>query len=144
VAYITEIRRLYRHLENVPAVVVSALKGTHLDEIVPAALRVGEAHRLRLPTRRLNDVLGEATAAVEPPMHSGKRARVYYATAVSTSPPTITVFVNHPDHVTTAYLRYLENRLREAFPLEGTPLRLHLRARPRRSRDGHTASASST
>ena len=143
-AFVAEIRRLYHHLEHVPAVVVSALRGTHLEEIVPTARRVGEAHRLRIPTRRLNDVLGEATAAVEPPIQRGKRARVYYATAVSTAPPTITVFVNHPEHVTTAYLRYLENRLREAFPLEGTPLRLRLRARSRRGRDGRASSAPST
>ena len=64
----------------------------------------------------------------------GKRARIYYATAVAIGPPTITLFVNHPEHVTTAYLRYLENRLREAFPLEGTPIRLHLRARSRSER----------
>jgi GTP-binding protein len=131
VLFVAEVRRLYRHFQHVPAVVVSALRGTHLDTIVPAARRVGRAHRLRLATRALNDVLGEAVAAVEPPIQRGKRARVYYATAVAVAPPTITLFVNHPDHVTTAYLRYLENRLREAFPLEGTPIRLHLRARSR-------------
>jgi GTP-binding protein len=130
-AFLTESRRLYPHLENVPAVVVSALRGTHLDELIPAARRVGEAHRLHLPTRRLNEVLGEAVAAVEPPIHQGKRARLYYATALGHAPPTIALFVNHPDHVTTAYLRYLEHRLRASFPLEGTPLRLVLRARPR-------------
>ena len=54
---------------------------------------------------------------------------------------TLTVFVNDPEHVTTAYLRYLENSLRQAFPLEGTPIRLHLRARSRRSREPRPASA---
>ncbi|HSD09529.1 MAG TPA: ribosome biogenesis GTPase Der [Candidatus Binatia bacterium] len=130
-AFLSEARRLYPHLENVPAVVVSALRGTHLDELIPAARRVGEAHRLHLATRRLNEVLGEAVGAVEPPIHQGKRARLYYATALGHAPPTIALFVNHPDHVTTAYLRYLEHRLRASFPLEGTPLRLVLRARPR-------------
>ena len=139
--FVAKIRRLYRHLEHVPAVVVSALRGTQLEKIVPAARRVGAAHRLRLPTRRLNEALGEATTAVEPPIQRGKRARIYYATAVSTAPPTITLFVNDPEHVTTAYLRYLENRLRDAFPLEGTPIRLHLRARSRRTRSARSASA---
>ena len=69
--------------------------------------------------------------SIAPPIHQGKRARVYYATALGQGPPVIALFVNHPDHVTTAYLRYLENRLRASFPLEGTPLRLVLRARPR-------------
>jgi GTP-binding protein len=130
-AFLAEARRVYPHLEHVPAVVVSALRGTRLDEIFPTARRVAEAHRSRLPTHRLNEVLHEALAAVEPPRQRGKRARIYYATALASAPPTIAVFVNHPAHVTTAYLRYLENRLRAAFPLEGTPVRLLLRARPR-------------
>ena len=130
-AFLAEAQRIYPHLAHVPAVVVSALRGTHLDEILPAARRVGKAHRLRLPTHRLNEVLGEALAAAEPPLHRGKRARVYYATGLGSSPPAVALFVNHPDHLTTAYLRYLENRLRAAFPLEGTPIRMMLRARPR-------------
>jgi GTP-binding protein len=129
--FLAEARRLYPHLENVPAVVVSALRGTRLDELLPAARRVGEARRQQLPTRRLNEVLGDAVAAVAAPIHQGKRARLYYATALGQAPPKIALFVNHPDHVTTAYLRYLENRLRASFPLEGTPVRLVLRARPR-------------
>jgi len=144
-AFLAEARRVYPHLEHVPAVVVSALRGTHLDEIFPAASRVAEAHRSRLPTRRLNEVLQEAIAAVEPPRQRGKRARIYYATALGSAPPTIVLFVNHPAHVTTAYLRYLENRLREAFPLEGTPVRLLTRARPRGigRRSGRTGAPSS-
>jgi len=144
-AFLAEARRVYPHLEHVPAVVVSALRGTRLDEIFPAARRVAEAHRFRLPTRRLNEVLQEALSAVEPPRHRGKRARIYYATALSSAPPTIALFVNHPAHVTTAYLRYLENRLREAFPLEGTPVRLLMRARPRAPgrRPGRSGKASS-
>ena len=138
-AFLAEARRLYPHLENVPAVVVSALRGAHLDELLPAARRVGEAHRLRLPTRRLNEVLGEAVAAVEAPIYRGKRARLYYATALGHAPPMIALFVNHPDHVTTAYLRYLEHRLRASFPLEGTPLRLMLRARPRAATGSRSA-----
>jgi len=70
-------------------------------------------------------------AAAEPPLHRGKRARVCYATGLGSSPPAVALFVHHPYHLTTAYLRYLENRLRAAFPLEGTPIRMMLRARPR-------------
>jgi GTP-binding protein len=144
-AFLAEARRSYPHLEHVPAVVVSALRGTHLDEIFPAARRVAEAHRLRLPTRRLNEVLHEAVDALEPPRQRGKRARIYYATALGSAPPTVALFVNHPTHVTTAYLRYLENRLRDAFPLEGTPVRLLTRARPRATgrRAGRTDNPSS-
>jgi GTP-binding protein len=100
-----------------------------------------------LPTRQLNDTLREAIAAVEPPRQRGKRARIYYATALGSAPPTIALFVNHPSHVTTPYLRYLENRLRDVFPLEGTPVRILTRARPRQTRrrpdrtDKHWSSA---
>ena len=137
--FLDEARRVYPHLEHVPGVAVSALRGTRLDEILPAARRVAEAHRLKLPTRLLNEVLHEASSAVEPPRERGKRARFYYATALGSAPPTVGLFVNHPAHVTTAYLRYLENRLRAAFPLEGTPVRFVLRARPRAAMSGRPA-----
>src|SRR5262249_13326469 len=94
-AFLGEARRVYPHLEHVPAAVVSALHGTRLDEIFPAARRVAEAHRSRLPTRRLNEVLHEAIGAVEPPRQRGKRARFYYATALGSAPPMIALFVNH-------------------------------------------------
>jgi GTPase len=129
--FLAETRRLHPQLAEVPAIVVSALRGTRLEEILPAAIAAGDAHRLRLPTHRLNEVLHDAAAAVEPPLRHGKRLRIYYGAPVGVSPPTIALFVNHPVHVTTPYLRYLENRLREAFPLEGTPLRFVLRARSR-------------
>jgi len=79
-------------------------------------------HRSRPPTHELNEVIHEAVAAAEPPLRAGKRARFYYATAVGSRPPTIALFVNQPELVTTSYLRYLENRLRAVFPLAGTPL----------------------
>ncbi len=139
--FLDEVRRLAPHLTDVPAVLVSALHGTHLDEILPAARRAGEAHRLRLPTRGLNDVVHQAVAATEPPLRAGRRARFYYVTAIGVGPPTVALFVNQRELVTAGYLRYLENRLRAAFPLAGTPLRIVLRGRDRRPRPARGASA---
>ncbi|MBI2964402.1 MAG: ribosome biogenesis GTPase Der [Deltaproteobacteria bacterium] len=139
--FLDEVRRVAPHLAQVPAVLVSALRGTGLDEILPAARRAGEAHRQRLPTRGLNEIVHQAVAASEPPLRAGKRARFYYATAIGSAPPTIALFVNQRELVTASYLRYLENRLRAAFPLDGTPLRIVLRARVRRSRAARSASA---
>ncbi|MGH7899373.1 MAG: ribosome biogenesis GTPase Der, partial [Candidatus Binatia bacterium] len=65
----------------------------------------------------------------------------YYAASIGASPPAIALFVNDPEHVTTSYLRYLENRIRARFPLAGTPLRIGVRARPRRQRAMRSASA---
>jgi len=137
--FLAEIGLAHPYLASVPVVIVSALQGTHIGDILPMACRVGEARRVKLSTRRLNEVLGAAVGVVEAPLHRGKRARLYYATAVGTAPPTIALFVNHPEHVTPAYRRYLENRLRAAFPLQGTPLRLLFRARPRRGREARSA-----
>ena len=142
--YLRGVRNRYRHFENVPAVFVSALQGTHVEDILPAARRVASAFRLRIPTRQLNQILEEATAACEAPLVKGKRARVYYGAAVGTAPPTIALFVNDPVHVTTPYLRYLENQIRAVLPLEGTPLRLVLRARPRQAGTGRNRKTQST
>jgi GTPase len=139
--FVAEARRRYPHLADVPAVTVSALLGTGLERLLPVALQVGRAYRLRLPTPRLNEVLGQAVSAAEPPLRRGKRARYYYAAPIGTSPPAIALFVNDPEHVTSSYLRYLENRIRQEFPLAGTPLRLSVRARPRKSRGARSASA---
>ncbi|MGH7820158.1 MAG: ribosome biogenesis GTPase Der, partial [Candidatus Binatia bacterium] len=77
--FFAEARRRYPHFGDFPALAVSALRGTRLDHVLPLARRVGEAFRFRLPTPRLNEVLGEAVAATEPPLRHGKRARYYYA-----------------------------------------------------------------
>lgn len=130
-AVLARAREQYRHLAPVPAVFVSALRGTHVEDVLPAARRVESAFRAKIATRTLNDVLGEATAALEPPLVKGRRARFYYAASVGSAPPVVVLFVNQPSRVTTAYLRYLENRIRAAIPLEGSPLRIVLRARPR-------------
>ncbi|MEA2625939.1 MAG: GTPase [Candidatus Binatota bacterium] len=135
--FVARVAERHAHFTHVPAVAVSALRGTRVSDILPAATRIAERHATRISTRELNDVLGRATAAVEPPIVNGKRARFYYATSVGTRPPTVTIFVNDPTHAPVTYLRYLENRIREAVPLEGTPLRIRLRERPRRpERDG--------
>ena len=130
-ALLQEIHDKYRHLQVVPAVFISALAGTGIEEVFGAARRAGRAFTTRLATRAVNDILGKALAAVEAPIVAGRRARIYYAAPVASRPPTLALFVNDPARVTVAYLRYLENQLREALPLEGTPLRLLLRARSR-------------
>jgi GTP-binding protein len=88
-----------------------------------------QAFRRHIPTGPLNRALEAAVLATPPPSVGGKVLRVYYATQVATGPPALALFCNDPERATGAYLRYLENRLREAFPLGGTPLRLYPRAR---------------
>ena len=83
----------------------------------------------RISTGMLNDVLADATARVQPPSDKGKRLKIYYMTQASVKPPTFVFFCNNAELFHFSYQRYLENRIREAFGLEGTPIRMIIRER---------------
>lgn len=131
------VKQLYhalRHVAFAPVLFVSAKTGRNVARLLDAALRVDRAHALRVPTGPLNRAVEAAEAAHPAPTDArGRPLKIYYATQVSTRPPTVALFVNHPEVATEAYLRHLEARLRERFDFEGTPIRFVLRARrPRR------------
>lgn len=132
------IRERLRFAPDVPVLTVSARTGLRLPRIFPLVRRLARAARLRIPTPELNRWLQEAVAAHEPAMaQRGPRKRplkFFYATQVGERPPTFVLFCTEPAAVKESYRRYLENRLRERFDLEGAPVRLQLRAR--RSKDG--------
>jgi len=127
-----EIDRRYRSLDVVPKLFISARSGRNVERIWGAIDKVVAAHRSRLPTGKVNSVFERARRAQEPPMVNGVRPRLYYATQTATAPPTITVFCSHPKRITVSYERYVINKLRAEFDLEGTPLRVRFKARPRR------------
>ncbi len=132
------IRDRLRFAPDVPALLISAQTGLRVPRIFPLIRRLAHAARLRIPTHELNRWLQEATAAHEPSMaQRGTRKRplkFFYATQVAQRPPTFVLFCTEPAAVKESYRRYLENRLRERFELEGAPIRLQLRAR--RSKEG--------
>lgn len=128
-AAISQVRRELRGVDFAPILFVSAKKGWGIPEFFRTILRVARAYETRIGTGPLNRVIEEAQAAYAPPATSGRGVRIYYATQPETKPPTIVLFVNNPDWMPEQYLRYLEHRLRQAFPLEGTPIRFKLRAR---------------
>ena len=78
---------------------------------------------------KLNDVLADATARVQPPTDKGRRLKIYYMTQASTRPPTFVCFVNDAELFHYSYRRYLDNQIREVFGLEGTPTRMVVRER---------------
>jgi GTP-binding protein len=127
----TRIQEHYATLADVPMVFVSALSGQGMQTVFPALERLVAAHRRHMRTTELNDLLGAATQAQAPASVHGKRPRFYYATQTGTAPPVITIFTSAPNCVQTAYERYLANEFRRAFELNGTPLRVRFRARPR-------------
>ena len=124
-------RRLARSLPQVkglPVVALSGLTRDNLDRFMPAVVWAYDIWNRRVPTGALNQWLATATAAHPPPLTALKRRlRIRYATQTKTRPPTFVLFVNRPAELPDSYRRYLENGLREAFDLDGTPIRVMLR-----------------
>ncbi|MBC7231651.1 MAG: ribosome biogenesis GTPase Der [Chloroflexi bacterium] len=126
------IRRQLKFIPYAPVLFVSALRGWQIDQILETALRVYEQRYQRIPTGQLNDLLQESIARHSPPSKAGKRLKFYYATQPVVDPPTLVFFVNDSRLVHFFYQRYLENRIRERWGFEGTPLRLRFEGRERR------------
>lgn len=84
---------------------------------------------MRIRTGTLNSVLADATTRVQPPTDRGRRLKIYYMTQVGIQPPTFVVFCNDAKLFHFSYQRYLENQIRNTFGLEGTPVRLIIRAK---------------
>lgn len=77
----------------------------------------------------MNDILLDASLMNQAPIFNGDRIKIYYGSQVEIAPPTFVLFVNDPNYMHFSYQRYLENRFREAFMLEGTPIKIILRKR---------------
>ena len=109
------------------SITVSALTGQRVNKLMNEIDYVYAKSTFRCSTGMLNDVVTDAIRAVEPPSHNGRRAKIKYATQPSAQPPTFVFFTNNADLVHFSYRRYLENYLRRAFALDGTPIRLVFR-----------------
>lgn len=112
-----------------PFVFISALTGQRINKLFELIKSTNEQNNRRITTGMLNDMLGYATAKVQPPSDKGKRLKIYYMTQASTKPPTFVVFVNRADLFHFSYQRYIENQIRETFELTGTPIKLVVRER---------------
>ncbi len=121
------IRKEYKFLDYAPIVYVSALQRKRINTLFEALNLVHEAYHTRIKTSLLNDVLQEAQAMNQAPDFNGGRLKIYYGTQVLSAPPTITLVVNEPNFMHFSYQRYLENKLRETFNFDGTPIRFSLK-----------------
>lgn len=108
---------------------ISALTGQRLNKLFDAIDMVRENQNLRVATGVLNEIVTEAAAMKQPPSDKGKRLKIYYSTQVAVKPPTFVMFVNDKELMHFSYLRYLENKIREAFGFKGTPLKFFVRER---------------
>ena len=125
-------KKIYNALSYItyaPILFVSALTGQRLQKLFEHINYVNGQAKLRISTGMLNDMLGDATAKVQPPSDKGKRLKIYYMTQASVAPPTFVIFANSIELFHFSYQRYIENCLRETFGFRGTPIRIIIRER---------------
>jgi len=123
------VRAQLKFIPYAPVVFVSALTRQRVDRVLETAVRVCQQRYQRIPTGELNEIVQESIARHHPPSKAGKRLAFYYATQPTVDPPTLVFFVNDSQLVHFSYQRYLENRIRERWGFEGTPLRLRFQGR---------------
>jgi GTP-binding protein len=128
-AYRKKLMNDFSFMSYAPIIFISAKTGQRLDRLLELVKYVDDQNAVRIPTGRLNQVLADAQARVQPPTDKGKRLKIYYMTQASTRPPTFVAFVNKKELFHYSYQRYLDNQIREVFGLEGTPTRLVIRER---------------
>lgn len=123
------IRNEYKFLDYAPICFVSAKNKTRIQTIFDTLDKAHEAYYTRVSTSLLNQVMQDAQMMNQSPDFNGGRVKILYASQVSTCPPTIVLFVNNKEWMHFSYLRYIENRLRETFNFDGTPINLVLKSR---------------
>ena len=124
-----QLMKDFSFMSYAPIIFISAKEKIRLDRLFELIKFVDTQNAMRISTGKLNDVLADATARVQPPTDKGKRLKIYYMTQASTRPPTFVCFVNNAELFHYSYQRYLDNQIREVFGLEGTPTRMVIRER---------------
>ena len=131
-----ELRRQLKFLDWAPILHISAATGERTPRLLETIDRVAASRRKRVKTPELNKVLERIVAAHPPASPGRKHVRILYATQTTVAPPTFVFFTNVATEFHFSYARFLENRLREEFGFEGTPIRMHVRTRRRRKEGG--------
>ena len=123
------IREELGFIQYSPVLFTSALTKQRVQRVTELVKYVADQHAMRVTTSVLNQVIEDATAINPPPSEQGRRLKIYFTTQPAVKPPTFIFFVNDPEIMHFSYSRFLENKLREAFGFEGTPLKLIVRGR---------------
>lgn len=127
--YEKDIRRVLSFMPYAEIIFISALTGQRLHKLYEVIEVVTQYSTMRVATGVLNEIIMEAVAMKQPPSDKGKRLRIFYGTQVGVKPPTFVLFVNSKQLMHFSYLRYLENRIREAFGFYGTSIKFFVRER---------------
>ncbi|MHB8510417.1 MAG: ribosome biogenesis GTPase Der [Candidatus Dormibacteria bacterium] len=123
------IDKLFQFIPGLPVIFASALHGRHVADVIPAALKVADSRRRRIPSAELNKVVRKALDRNPPPPRKGRLLKVTYATQGKERTPTIVFFVNDPELAHFSYRRYLENQVRMAYDFSGVPVRMLFRSK---------------
>ena len=124
-----KIRQILSFLSYAEIMFISAKTGQRVQNVYDMIDMVIENNSMRIATGVLNEIVAEAVAMQQPPTDKGKRLKIYYVTQVSVKPPTFVIFVNDKELAHFSYVRYLENRIRDAFGFRGTSLKFIVRER---------------
>lgn len=123
----TLIQSEFAFISFAPVVFLSALTKKRIHTLMPEILKVYENSKREIKTSLLNDVISEAYELNLPPSYKGRRLKIYFSVQVKSAPPTFNIQVNSKGLIHFSYERYLENKLREAFNFEGTPIVLQFK-----------------
>lgn len=123
------MRAEFQFATYAPIVYLSALTKKRIHTLMPEIIKVGENIKREIPTSLLNNVIQDAYQLNIPPSYKGNRLKIYFSSQTGTKPPKFTLRVNNKGLVHFSYERYLENKLRENFELEGTPIILQFKNR---------------
>ena len=124
-----QIRKEFPFMPWAPVLFVSAKTKQRIHKIPELVKVCSENHSMRISTSTVNAIIEDAVTMVPPPTDKGRKMRVYYTTQVAVRPPSFATFVNDPELMHFSYQRYLENKLRDAFGFEGTPIKIFVRKR---------------
>ena len=124
-----DVRDEIGFLQYAPVLYTSALTGQRIHRITELVKYVADQQSMRIQTSVLNELIRDAVSVNPPPSHRGKQLKIFFMTQADIQPPKFIIFVNDPELMHFSYLRFLENRLRESFGFEGTPLKLIVRGR---------------
>jgi GTP-binding protein len=123
------IREVLAYMPYAQLVFISAKTGQRLPRLFETIDAVIENQTLRIQTGVLNEILTEAIALQQPPSDRGRRLKIFYMTQVAVCPPTFVIFVNDKELMHFSYVRYIENKIRDAFGFGGTSLKFIIRER---------------
>ena len=122
-----DVMRDLSFMSYAPILFISALTGQRTERIFELVNYVNDQSAMRITTGMLNDVLADAQARQQPPTDKGRRLKIYYMTQTGVRPPNFVIFCNSRELFHFSYQRYIENQIRAAFGLEGTPIRIVIR-----------------